>query len=250
MQVIVNIKKLLEPAAGTECFPKQQSLMRGSRREMLCSDTCRVICRRLFSYCCSGWHKRSASVIKGSPGQGRDHLLQHPALPGAAPDRGLVLPPAGLLYRWIIFPFPSNSPSLDGSSSKDKPPLPWDFMSLTRTVEAATSQSPGWHLSILSAQTKPVFLLCVRGLIVKPFVLTLSLHCCLFAAPQFPASALNPSGTCLIFSCDHQREKQGMQNTPNRDILMRGGNTVRHECSFKVTKSQTLSHAIWRHNKI
>lgn len=67
--------------------------------------------------------------------------------------------------------------------------------------------------------------------------LTLSFLFCLFAVPQFPASAFNPPGTCLIFSCDHQREKQRMQNTPRRDILMRGGSTARHECFLKEPRS-------------
>lgn len=58
-----------------------------------------------------------------------------------------------------------------------------------------------------------------QSFMVKPLGMTLSFHFCLFAAPQFPASAFNPPGTCLIFSCDHWREKQRMQNTPNRDIL-------------------------------
>lgn len=171
-------------------------------------DTHSVISRRLFSHC-------------------------------AVQARSCSWPWSGAATRWAsglrsYFPFGLSLPFIRREFKEGQTSLPGDFM---WAVEAATCQSPGWHLSFLSAQMKPVFLLCVRGLMVKPFVLTLSFHFCLFAAPQFPASAFNPPGTCLIFSSDHQREKQRMQNTPNRDILMRGGSTARHECSFKVTKS-------------
>lgn len=240
MQAIVNItsgawclsRMLCKAAAPDERQQEERRSLDKGR------DTQSVIPRRLFGHCCSGRHKRTASVSKGNPGQGRDRLRQHPALPELLLAAVRCCHPPGFFNNWgVVFPMDFHSPSLVGSSRKDKSSLPGDFMSLARAVGAATSQSPGWNLAFLSAQMIPVLLFCIRGLMVKPFVLTLSFYFCLFAAPQLPASAFNPPGTCLIFSCGHQREKQRMQNTANRDILMRGESTAIHECSFKVTKS-------------